>query len=335
VGPEVYQPTTFMGDDTTVRRFPYEGITRGSFSSQLEGTERQDLAITPFDAADAEWNFTRREGASLRDSLGEPDLSALQRPNVMKTYGLSIWGREIVIDNEKLTQGPFEAFYESRTPDLNLVSSYRAFFDGVRPIPETGGEVTPDAFVLTSPRLAVQVWPSLPGSADELQPAIPRDENVSLVNFLTALGRRDIVERVRPTKVLVNALDIAVQLDTLRTLKNGWADGLQPAQEWGDGYGTAPRHEALDWLAGQFERFYAGNLPRPYLYPTPLGGVQAEWLQEPFDTSLEIDLESHSAEWHCFNLITKASVVEDLNLDKAEAWEWLSTEVKSLGSATE
>jgi hypothetical protein len=150
-----------------------------------------------------------------------------------------------------------------------------------------------------------------------------------------ASTQKDIADRIQPTKAPGDALDIAVQLDTLRTLKNGWADGLQPAQDWGNGYGTAPNHEGLDWLAGQFKRFYASSLPRPYLYPTPLGGVQAEWLEEPYDASLEIDLESHSAEWHCLNLGTKISTVEDLNLDKAEAWEWLSTEVKSLGSATE
>lgn len=136
-------------------------------------------------------------------------------------------------------------------------------------------------------------------------------------------------------EVPLGALDIGLQLNELRNLKEGWAEGLQPAGAWGNSFGYSPSDAGLDWLVRQFDRFYAASLLRPYLFPTPLGGVQAEWLVEPHDASLEIDLESHSAEWHCLNLDTKASVVRDLDLDDGESWAWLSVQISSLGPAVE
>ena len=131
---------------------------------------------------------------------------------------------------------------------------------------------------------------------------------------------------------LISATDINLQLNDLRDLKHGWASGLQTALAWGSAYGRAPSHEGLDWMVGQFNQFYADNLPRPRLYPTSSGGVQAEWQNESYDASLEIDLESRSAEWHCLNLNTKVSIMRDLDLDNAESWEWLSGQVLSLGA---
>ena len=280
--------------------------------------------MASFDAASPGWNLTRR------DFLREPDLSGEQATAVMTPYGLLGAGQGNALDIEEWIQEPFENSLALPKPELDMMSTFP-----VRPVSKEGGAVSSDTFGLASPDLDVEGWMDLPESVIEFQPMIPGGARGFLVGVLIASTRKDIPDRIQPTKAPGDALDMAVQLDTLRTLKNGWADGLQPAQDWGNGYGTAPNHEGLDWLAGQFERFYASSLPRPYLYPTPLGGVQAEWLEEPYDASLEIDLESHSAEWHCLNLGTKISTVEDLNLDKAEAWEWLSTEVQSLGSATE
>lgn len=168
-----------------------------------------------------------------------------------------------------------------------------------------------------------ELWEFLVGKYPTLlQKKQPLAETLSLGRYQ---GKTDQIEQP------ANPLNIELQLNDLRNLKHGWAEGLQPASDWGNSYGRAPSSEGLDWLAHQFNKFYAESLPRPYLFPTPLGGVQAEWLCEPHDASLEIDLESHSAEWHCLNFDTKASTIQDLNLDKAESWEWLSTQILSLG----
>ena len=41
-----------------------------------------------------------------------------------------------------------------------------------------------------------------------------------------------------------NALDIAPQLEDMRDLEDGWADGMQPAANWGEGFGLAPSPRA-------------------------------------------------------------------------------------------
>ncbi len=84
------------------------------------------------------------------------------------------------------------------------------------------------------------------------------------------------IDQSRSERVSVDPLDIARRLTELKGLNDGWADGLQPAGQWGEGYGKAPPAEGLDWLAEQFRLRYAPDLLRPYLYPTPEGGVHAE-----------------------------------------------------------
>ncbi len=132
-----------------------------------------------------------------------------------------------------------------------------------------------------------------------------------------------------------DALDIARQLEDMKYLEDGWADGMQSATEWGEQYGVAPSHKGLDWLAVQFHAHYARSLPRPYLYPTPEGGVQAEWSLGANEVSLEVDLTSHIAEWHCVNLQTNFSSEQALGLDDEAAWGWIYREIRELGSTAE
>ena len=130
-------------------------------------------------------------------------------------------------------------------------------------------------------------------------------------------------------------LDIGQRLNELSELEDGWADGMQLASEWGNGYGKAPSAEGLDWLSAQFAARYDEELPKPYLYPMPEGGIQAEWRIGEDDASLEVDLETHSAEWHCLNFITDEVNERVLDLDSPSAWEWLANEVRSLGTVFE
>ncbi len=130
-------------------------------------------------------------------------------------------------------------------------------------------------------------------------------------------------------------LDIGRRLDDLRELEDGWADGMQVASDWGSGFGKAPSAEGLDWLSAQFAAHYDEALPKPYLYPTPEGGIQAEWRIGQNDASLEVDLETHSAEWHCLNFDTDEVNEQVLDLDTQSAWEWLANEVRSLGIMAE
>ena len=141
--------------------------------------------------------------------------------------------------------------------------------------------------------------------------------------------------RAQPSEVADDPLNISRRLDELRELEDGWADGMQHASDWGSGYGKAPSSEGLDWLSAQFAARYEEALPKPYLYPMPEGGVQAEWRIGPNDASLEVDLETHSAEWHCLNFDTDEVNEQILDLGTQSAWEWLANEIRSLGTAAE
>ena len=122
-------------------------------------------------------------------------------------------------------------------------------------------------------------------------------------------------------------MDIGRRLEELKGLKDGWADGLQPAGDWGNGFGVAPSSEGLDWLAGRLETRYAEELPPPYIYPTPEGGVSLEWSIGRNEASLEIDLTSHSGEWHCLNLGTGRSAEGVFDLDDEGDWDRLGAEL--------
>ena len=128
-----------------------------------------------------------------------------------------------------------------------------------------------------------------------------------------------------------DSLGISRQLADLRNLKDGWADGTQTAGQWGKGYGKAPVGQGLDWLAERLEAGYADDLPRPYIYPTPEGGVSLEWSLGQNEASLEVDLLSHSAEWHCLNLSSGRSTEEDFDLDDDRDWERLASMILQLG----
>ena len=140
------------------------------------------------------------------------------------------------------------------------------------------------------------------------------------------LRELESVERVS----LLDPLDVTAQLDDLRNLRDGWADGTQTAGDWGNGYGKAPNHEALDWLDAKFAEEYPDGLPRPYIYPTPEGGVQMEWSIGSYEAEIEVHLLDHTAEW--FWADTESDDEGDcvLNMDDAKSWKWIVTELRRL-----
>lgn len=115
------------------------------------------------------------------------------------------------------------------------------------------------------------------------------------------------------TEVATAPLDVAAQLADLAQLEDGWLDGE----------GRAPDRESLAWLADRFERCWPRDLPLPYLFPTPGGGVQAEWSLPPHEMSLEVDLGGRMGEWHALNLETDAEDRRACDLDVDGDWTWL------------
>ena len=130
----------------------------------------------------------------------------------------------------------------------------------------------------------------------------------------------------------INAREIRARLDHFRKLEDGWADGIQHASDWGSGYGKAPSDSGLDWLADTFTSHYPEDLPRPDLYPTPEGGVQAEWSLGKQEISLEVNLETHMSYWHRSDFTDKFCDDNDeehhLSLDEKKNWDWFIAEIR-------
>lgn len=119
---------------------------------------------------------------------------------------------------------------------------------------------------------------------------------------------------------ILDPRDVPSRLDEFRRLRNGWLDGK----------GRAPTDDGLDWLAHAFEQHFPDDLPLPFLYPTAEGGIQAEWSLDPYEVTLEIDLDRHHGEWHFLSMLTGAPETRDLDLDDPNSWEWLAEQLRQV-----
>ena len=118
-----------------------------------------------------------------------------------------------------------------------------------------------------------------------------------------------------------NTIGLESRIDELRSLQDGWLDGL----------GTAPTKAGLDWLVNTFNRWYPDDLPLPYLYPTPEGGMQAEWSFDRTACSLEIDLSTHLANWHSIELDSRQDEEQEFDLGNDQGWSQLVTVLRTFG----
>lgn len=74
-------------------------------------------------------------------------------------------------------------------------------------------------------------------------------------------------------------------------LKNAMSritDLAAEADGWLDGDGKAPASAALDAARG-FVAALPADSPRPYIYPTPEGGVRVEWNDSPVEQTFAPD----------------------------------------------
>ena len=142
--------------------------------------------------------------------------------------------------------------------------------------------------------------------------------------LLKGIGKYDRQNRLVGVELvehisLLDPLDIPTRLDEFRDMKDGWLEGE----------GVAPGLDGLDWLAATFDRHFPNDLPLPYLYPTPKGGVQAEWSLSANEISLEVDLVTHHGAWHRLEMNTHADDVQKLKLDD-NGWDWIVAEIRKM-----
>lgn len=133
------------------------------------------------------------------------------------------------------------------------------------------------------------------------------------------VGRFDRGNRLREVRSIesidvLDPLDVGLRLEELKQLKAGWLYGE----------GQTLDRSGLDWLADRFEQDYDDDSPLPYLYPTPAGGVRAEWTLGESELSLEVDLAARRARWHRLNLNDDSESEGSLDLDASSDWKQLA-----------
>ena len=119
-------------------------------------------------------------------------------------------------------------------------------------------------------------------------------------------------------------LDLAARIDELKLLADGWLDGR----------GRAPDPGGLDWARELLETHLPDQLQLPHLYPTPDGGIQAEWSLRGTEISLDLDLEEQSGDWHEFDPTSGAEITEALNFSEPEAISWVVSRIEELQHET-
>jgi len=105
-------------------------------------------------------------------------------------------------------------------------------------------------------------------------------------------------------------LDISERLEELKTLKDGWLDGI----------GLAPSKEGMDWLKEILDKYYPESIAQPRLYPTELGEILAEWKIGNYMASLEIDLKTHFGSWHVLDVVSDRDYAEEIDLSDENGW---------------
>ena len=81
-----------------------------------------------------------------------------------------------------------------------------------------------------------------------------------------------------------------------------------------------------DWIepgtAQAFDERFGTDLPLPHLYPTPEGGVQAEWTLGSWEISLEITLSSLAADYQAVHTATGETREQTLLLAAEDGSGW-------------
>jgi hypothetical protein len=143
--------------------------------------------------------------------------------------------------------------------------------------------------------------------------------------LISGVGRFDkndklvSIESIEHISIL-DPLDIPSRLEELSNLENGWLNGE----------GTGMKKENVTWFADIFETNYNPALPLPYLYPTPSGGIQAEWSFENWDISLNIDLNDKSGFYQSLQLDSDDVIEARFDLTKDNDWQVLNQKLADI-----
>lgn len=157
-----------------------------------------------------------------------------------------------------------------------------------------------------------------------------RDDRKAWIRGIGKYDRQGNLVRLESIEdiVALDPLDVSARLDEFRTMQDGWMDGT----------GNAPESAGLDWLSDSFERLFSDDLPLPHLFPTPDGGIEAEWSLGERAVIFEIDLNSHRGHWLSFDKQSDNADGEDgrtLDLNDPTCWTWFANEIRRMSAGLE
>lgn len=130
-------------------------------------------------------------------------------------------------------------------------------------------------------------------------------ENTSVAHYSCARGRAPPIMPLTK-QTLITYSDRSNP--RLATHRDGWLDGK------GIAINQAQGDQLTDWFAQHF----SDEVPPPRLYPTPEGGVLAEWTIGDWETSVEFEFEPFSAELHDYNLVSEELRADSFALEHGE-----------------
>ena len=117
------------------------------------------------------------------------------------------------------------------------------------------------------------------------------------------------------------ALDISRQIQRISALADGWHNGA----------GTAIATDHLIDLADLFvRRLRLTDAAMPRLFPTPEGGIQAEWQFGDTAADLEIDFANNVAMWGSTAVAAGQTVERQLDLKSEADCQWLNSQLNQL-----
>lgn len=114
-------------------------------------------------------------------------------------------------------------------------------------------------------------------------------------------------------------------IDDIKLLRPGWLDG--------EGDVASPAD--LDRLIRWFAIHLTADAPLPHLYPTPEGGVQAEWTFGAYEITLNIDLPSGDAIWHALDLATNTDEEITLNVWHPDTGRFITEALRRAGESVQ
>lgn len=144
--------------------------------------------------------------------------------------------------------------------------------------------------------------------------------------LLKAVGRKEGAGQLKALETvehvsLLDPLDVGLRIEELAELQDGWLDGR----------GIAPPAVGLRWLSDAMQDSYSNELRLPYLYPTPEGGIRAEWTASDWEISLDIDLHTRVASYQALRLSTDALDEAELDLNQEVGWRTLHARLLATG----